>query len=313
MKHSLDKDRCFLKWHNRRGIAHVISRDYRWFKEQYLPAIERLERADMKKDRLLLGWCYYMIGDIHDFNECPKAAIKAYRKSYEVYPHGEALREMGNMHERMGYYKKAKSLLKKALQMNPDDEWAKWDYEFLSMSGAPLYGKNDRNWQARELLAQDKPAAALKLLDKKRSVQALQIKACAYGMLNDTEATLEQWRRIADGKEKIEVADADWFFMTDAVWNHADFWGIIAACAKQNRFSYGIWWMLDSLYNTVVPFPAHRRRNSKADLKRCNKRDFLEAQYHIARIRRDVKLAGRLAKQYPKWKEIKALYKKLSS
>ncbi|MEN6308808.1 MAG: tetratricopeptide repeat protein [Anaerohalosphaeraceae bacterium] len=313
MKHSLDQDRSFLKWHNRRGIAHVISRDYRWFKEQYLPAIERLERAGMKKDRLLLGWCYYMIGDVHDFNQCPKAAIKAYRKSYEVYPNGEALREMGNMYERMGYYKKAKSLLKKALQIDAKDELAIMYYNDIDTSGTSLFSKNDQNWQARELLAQDNPAGALKLLDKKRSVQAMQIKACAYGILNDTEAALEQWRRIAGGKEKIEVAYADWFFMTDAVWNHAKFWEKIAICARQNRFAYGIWYMFDSLYDTGVIFPAKQRRNSKADLMRCNECNYLEAQYHIARIRRDVKLAGRLAKQYPKWKEIKALYRKLSS
>ena len=313
MKYSLNKDRKYLTWNNQRGIAHVISRNYFWFKGKYLTAIYRLEDACLKKDRPLLSWCYYMIGDVHDFNNCPKAAIRAYNKSFALdSTNAASLREMGNMYEIIGQYQKAASLLKKAVQIDPDDEYAISDYEdAVNFGGIPLYQNNDIIWQAREYLAQDKPKLVIKLLSKKRSTPARQGTACAYGVLDDTNAALEQWRKIANAKETFEMSYSDWFYMTDTVWNSAELWEIVAQCAKQNRFEYSVWQMSDSLWNKVIQFPSKRKRNSKADLRRCNKLGFLLAQYHIARINRDLKLASKLFKRYPKWLEIETLCKKL--
>lgn len=313
MIHSLEKDRKYLIWNNQRGIAHVVSRGYHWLKDKYLPAIKRIEEADMNKDRYLLNDCYYMIGDIHDFNDCPKAAIKAYKRSFEfASDNAAALREMGNMYERIGQYKKAVSVLRKSLQIDPDNEFAISDYEdAIDSGGTPLYQKKDVCWQAREYLAQDKPNSALRLLDKKRSIPALQINACAYGMLNNTGASIEQWHKIASAKGTVEMTYADWFYMTDSVWNNTAFWELIAQCAKQNRFVYGIWYMNPSLWEKVIPFPKHRKTQSNTDLKRCNRRSFLLAQYHITRINHDLKLASKLFKRYPKWLEVEKLYKKL--
>jgi tetratricopeptide (TPR) repeat protein len=314
MKSSLEKDRTYLNWHNSRGIAFVISRGYRWLKDKYLPAVCRLEKAGYNKDRFLLSDCYYMIGDIHDFNECPKAAIKAYQESFDWCPqNASALREIGTMYERMGHYKKASSILMQSFQIDPDDEWVISEYkDTLDAGGVPLYRKEDICWQARECLAKDRPNSALKLLIKKKTVPARQIMACAYGMLDDTNAAIEQWRKIAKVKDFIEIRYADWFYMADAVWNHAAFWEAIEKCSKENRFTYGIWYCCDSLWEKVIPFPAHRKRGSKLDLKRCNKRSFLLAQYHIARINRDSKLACKLFKQYPDWTDVEALCRKLS-
>jgi tetratricopeptide (TPR) repeat protein len=312
MKHPLENDLKYLKWHNQQGIAHFI-RDYQWFVEKYLPAVHRLEKTGARKDRFLLSTCYYIIGDVYDLIDCPKAAIKAYQKSFKLDPtHSEALREMGNMYETIGQYNKAASLLKKSLKINPTDEFAITDKKYLCSGGTPLYRKKDICWHAREHLAQGKPTAALNVLRNKYTIDALRIKACAYGILDDKDAVLEQWSKIADAKELIEVTFSDWFYLIDVVRNSSEFWETISHCAKQNRFTYGCWYMFDSLYNSVVLFPSHRKRNSKADLKRCNKCNYLLAQYHIARIMRDLKLAGRLLKQYPKWIEIKTLHKKLS-
>ena len=97
MKHSLEKDRKYLRWNNRRGVAWTVGRGYFWFKQRYLPAVCRVERADRKKDRFLLSDCYYQIGDVNGFNNCPLAAIAAYKRSFDLDPtHAEALREMKN-------------------------------------------------------------------------------------------------------------------------------------------------------------------------------------------------------------------------
>lgn len=311
MKYLLEKDRKYLLWNNQRGIAHIISRGYHWFKDKYLPAIKRIEKANLKKDRYLLGWCYYMIGDVHDFNGCPKAAIKAYQKSFLIDPeNAAALREMGSMYDQIGQYKKAVSALNKSLKIDPDDEYfISTLKDGVDFGSTPLYQKKDICWQAREYLAQDKPNSTLGLLDKKRSIPALKIKACAYGVLNDTGAAIKQWRKIANAKGTVEMTYADWFYMTDSVWNSSAFWELIAQCAKQNRFTtFSTLYMNPSLWEKVIPF---RKRNSKAEFERWNKRIFLQGQYHIARINHDLNLASKLFKRYPEWLEVEKLYKKL--
>ena len=319
MKRSLEKDRKYLRWNNRRGIAWITGRGYFWFRQRYLPAVRRVERANRKKDRFLLSDCYYQIGDVHDFNACPLAAIAAYMRSYDLDPtHAEALREMGDMYECIGQYRKAVSVLKKSLKINASAEYTQTDYEFaldlLKDGGPPLYKKDDTCWRARELLARDKPAAALRLLKNKRSIPARQIMACAYGMLNDTDGIIEQWQRIANARGMFETAWADWFYIGDCVWDSAIFWEILADCAKQNRFNYGVWPTTDSLWKTVIPYPPSGRipRKSEAGRLRCNKRRFLTAQYHIARINRDSNLAEGLSRRYTNWPEIRELLERIS-
>ncbi len=312
MKSSLENDRTYLNWYISRGIAYVISRDYRWFKDKYLPAVCRLEKAGLKKDHLLLSDCYYMIGDIHDFNRCPRAAIKAYQKSFEWYPqNAAALREMGVMYETIGYYKKAASLIKKAIRVDPNDDFAVADYNCLCSEGTPLYAKDDLYWQARERLAQDKPNLVLNLLASKRTVEARQIMACAYGMLNDPRSAIEQWRKIAKGNGCIQMWYTDWFYMADSVWENAAFWEIIAQCAKGNRFLHSVWPIFKEL-NESIAASINQTKNPKTHLILSNRYNLLLAQYHIARINHDAKLAQKLFKRYPNWPDIEELYRKLS-
>jgi tetratricopeptide (TPR) repeat protein len=319
MKNSLEKDRKYLNWNNRRGVVWIIGRGYFWFKQRYLTAVRRIERANQKKDRFLLSDCWYQIGDVHDFNDCPLAAITTYKRSFDLNPtHAEALREMGGMYENMGQYRKAVSVLKKSLEINPNDEYAQMDYEFvlnsLKYGGPLLYKRGDLCWRARELLARDRPAAVLRLLKNKRSIPARQIIACACGMLNDTDGIVEQWQRIAKARGMIETGYADWFYIEDCVWGSAIFWEIIADCARQNRFNHGVWPMIDSLWETVIPQPENARplQKGKADKIRHNKRCFLMTQYHIARINRDSKLAQKLFRIYTNWVEIGKLLERIS-
>jgi tetratricopeptide (TPR) repeat protein len=319
MKDSLEKDRKYLRWNNRRAVAWITGRGYFWFKQRYLHAVRRVERANRKKDRFLLSDCCYQIGDVHDFNDCPLAAIAAYKRSFDLDPtHAEALREMGVKYEDIGQYRKAVSVLKKSLKINPGDKNTQMDYEFalnsLKYGGPPLYKKGDTCWRARELLARDRPAAVLRLLKNKRSIPARQITACACGMLNDTDGIIEQWQRIAKARGMIETGYADWFYIEDCVWDNAIFWEIIADCARQNRFNHGVWPMIDSLWETVIPQPANVRsfQKSKADRLRYNKRCFMTAQYHIARINRDSNLAQKLSRRYTNWTEIRKLLEQIS-
>ncbi|MHC4744213.1 MAG: hypothetical protein ACYS8Z_20030 [Planctomycetota bacterium] len=317
MTASLNKDRKYLHWNNQRGISWIISRGYRWFKAKYLPSVRRLEQADLKTDRILLSDCYYQIGDIYDFIDCPKAAIKAYEVSFKLDPtHAEALRELGCMCERIGQYRKAVSVLKKSLNIDPEVEYGICEYEsaVLNYGSPPLYDKNDICWRAREYLAQDKPGTAMRLLSNRRSVPARQVTACAHGVMDDSDGILDQWQRIANAKGSIEMGYADWFYIQDCVWDNAAFWGIIERCARRNRFNYGVWSLFPSLYSTVIKEPPNSRTpQGKAGKLRCNKRILLMSQYRIAHINRDSKLARKLSNRYPNWPEIRELKERLSN
>ena len=317
-KQRFEKDRKYLYWNNSRGIAWIHSRGYRWFMDRYLPAVSRVEKAGFKKDQLLLTVSYYWIGDVHDFNGCPLAAIKAYKRSFEIWDlHSEALRELGGMYEDIGQYKNAVSALKKSVKMNPADKNAVGDYEgaleSLKYGGTSLYEKGDICWQGRECLAKNKPKAALRLLKNRRSIPARQVMACAYGQLGDVEGVVDQWNRIGRGKGEIDVDRIDWFYIGDVLEDNAELCEILARCARDNRFMHlSIWSTFSSLYETVVPFPARRRMMySKADRQRCNKRIFLMTQYNIARIRRDRVLAQKIFDRYPNWVEMGELLEKL--
>ena len=293
----------------------MISRGYVWFKSVYCAYVLELEYKSHQKDYPLLYDCYYMIGDVHDFNESPKAAIKAYRKSLTWENKCScALREIGSMYSYMGELQKALSFLKKSLRIYPNDEVAISDYNYVlflieQQDDTGIYEENDVCWQARERLAQDKPKLALRLLNHKRTMLARQIMANAYAVLNDFDNVLEQWQKIANGKGIIEMRHADWFYLTECVWDSIEFWELLASCVQQKRFDYSIWPMFKSL-EQVIPHPSRRRRSS-ADRSRCLKRVYLLTQFHVARLKHDYALANKMALRYPKWPEIQKLAAKL--
>lgn len=64
--------------------------------------------ARTAEDRRLLSGAYYVVGDIHDFNGAPRAAISAYRRSLRFDPsEAAAWREIGGMLDRMGHRTRA--------------------------------------------------------------------------------------------------------------------------------------------------------------------------------------------------------------
>ncbi len=57
-----------------------------------LKRAENLLESNNKHDQL--SDAYYVLGDIHDFNGAPKAAIKSYQKSIELSPSSGSWREL---------------------------------------------------------------------------------------------------------------------------------------------------------------------------------------------------------------------------
>jgi len=318
MKTSLEKDRKYVYWHTHRSLSCAMNLGYAWFKTRYRPALLRLEQANYKKDRVLLGDSYCLIGEIHFMNGCPKAAAKAYQKCLEYTPnHVYAMKELAERYEEIGSYEKCMSVLIELLHVDPV-EFNRYLYRDALDSFVdnlpPFYENTDIYWQAREKLAQDKPKSVLRLINKKRTTKARQLKACAYAAMGDSQGCLDQWGQIANLKGSIEMTYGDWFYIEDYVWNGSAFWEIMLSCAKQNRFDSGVMPYFESIWNECRQDPGKIDifNESKAQRIRRNKRMALLSQYHISRTNRDLKLAEKLLKRHPNWPEFIELKEKLS-
>jgi len=295
------KDVSFLtRWGNR-GIAKIHGQGFDFLKDDFLPAIERLaENAKTKVEKEVVADSYYFLGDIYDFNDAPKAAIRAYRKGITFFPYPDYAsgfhREIGHMHDTMGKYKTAIKYIKKALKIYEDDEHAQSDLEFaelsLKRSDPPLYKAADWKWAANELLAQNKPKKALQVLLKRKSVKAAQLRARAYGILNDQEDQLDEWKKIEKLKSLIEFDYADWFFLCEKNFESVEFWKVLHSLRK--RISEGgIFIHHDSLYeNYYQQLGSKRLRNEIIG-------------YQIAKFSKNAINLKRLSKKYPKWLEPK--------
>jgi hypothetical protein len=107
---TLAQARRIVRSTSRGGIARVHGKGCAWFRSRLLPALRILERTTRtREDRRWLSGAYYVVGDIHDFNHAPRAAIAAYRKSLRFAPEqAAAWREIGGMLGHMGDHARAR-------------------------------------------------------------------------------------------------------------------------------------------------------------------------------------------------------------
>lgn len=316
------KDISYIQWHASRGVSWMHGRGYRWFKDDFYPRVLRLEAvASSRSDRATLSVAWYLIGDIHDFNEAPKAAIRAYRKSVQFNPgHGEAYRELGSMYTGMGKYRAAIRHCERAVALNPRDVYSVDGLNDarleLARDEAPLFKADDWSWQTRELLARRQFRKALRELEGRKSVLAMQYRACALAGLNKKDETLAEWRRIARAKRAIKLNWVDWYFITDVVFDEPDFWRSILDCRnrfwhRDGGFRYGTSWGFASLREIVFPRDESVGWESAAYRRRIERMHKAYTQYQLARTSKDVALARRLAKKYPNWPEAASLVPRL--
>jgi len=299
------KDISFLTRWDKRGLAKIHGKGFEFVRGEFLPAIERLaEKAKTKTEKGLVADSYYYLGDIHDFNHAPKAAIRAYKKGITFFPHPNHAegfhREIGNMYCHMGKYKTAIKHIKKALSIYEDDECVQGDLEcvewYLKKGNPPLYKVGDWKWEVNELLAQTKARKALQILLKKRSLKAALFRARAYGVLYEAYSQLNEWKKIQKMAGPVEFEYADWFFLMDNNDDSVEFWKILYAIRK--RIQLGVFVSYESLYMNY-PRLGINRKNSEA------------ISFIIAILSKDVSKLKQLSKKYPKWLEPKQELEKL--
>ncbi len=285
------------------GIAGVYSRGYRWVHGTLEPAVRRLDTARARADRRLASYGYYLLGDVHDFNHAPHAAIREYQKCLALEPaEAAAWREIGTCYQEMGNCRLALRALRRSIALDPQDEYAKSEMELLEEHGArSLYTAGDRVWQAAEHLARGRFRPALGMLGRRCTTAARLQRARILGAMGDTDGVIREWRRL-DGQltapwratwkkhrtvRGAELEPGDWFFLPEAVWNDPEFWGLQ-------------WRLRGRLFGASHP-------------PRCgNEDDFFapfaaKLRFHLARTRENARAAKHLSCQYPEWKVARAL------
>lgn len=283
------------------SVAVLNNRGYAWVVANYLPALERFARgARSREDRRFASDGFYALGDLHDFNEAPLAAMRAYRRSAAL--HGGsfgAWRELGGMLASIGRFDEARRALERALRIAPDDASARTDLDTLLEMPRFLhrYREGDVLWSACEALARQQPRRALELLGSRRSARARLIRARALGAQGDVEGVVQEWQGLARTRGTVVLSWGDWFFLPMDARRRAELWEAISALGE--RLGSGVFENLSSL-------PAQDAGHD-AFVSNC----LLTARFHAARIRKDLRAARALLREHPEWQAAAALVERL--
>lgn len=284
------------------GVAWPQLQDYKWFKEILIPYITFYEKSYSKENELISD-CYYVIGDVFDLNKAPMKAIESYKKSIQVDKNNSAaFRELANMYRNIGEYKNALLYINKSLELDPDDEYAvsdkEWIQEFIDEKSDPFFKKGDLIWECDELLANSEPEKALELLKNKRKTAFRIAKARCYGALFDFRNYMKEWEGILQNSDKFEINSSDWFYMPDEIYENSKIWKILLKLNK--RIIDSTFVSYDSLlfdYGDILNFKEMRK---------------LICEFNIYSCEKNLTELKKLKAQFPKWIEIDEEIKELS-
>ena len=271
-----------------------------WVKRVYVPSLNVLAKSRRRYDQRLASIGYYVLGDVHDFNDAPKAAIRAYRRSISLCEeHGAAWREMGILLDGMGHHRRARNALQKAVALAPDDDLAKSELDGFSAQppddDSALYKSGDPYWESSELMARGWLTQALARVVRRQGTKACRWRARIYGAMEERERVLREWKRMVGRSETFEVRYPDLFFLPKSVWDSPDFWCILWKLRPQIAN-----WMTFDFHDSLFDAGVTGRKHVD-----------LYLQYHLARTRRDLAAARKLTKACPTWQEARVLVRRL--
>ncbi len=304
MNSKVSKARKLLKSCIRGKVPYVYGQGYRWVHRQFIPALQLLGSRGSKQDHPLIADGCYLLGDVHDFNGAPKAAIRAYRQCLSWDSRvGAAWREIGSMLERLGNFRAARSSLRKAVALDPEDEFAQMDLKALEEGRvASVYHLGDPLWSSSELLAQGRIKAAMVALARHTSVKARQARARILAACGESNLAIEEWSKIAKSSEPVEMMGADSFYTVDLLRDSAPFWELISRIAP--RAQHGWWPIPDDLWKVILGGKRGKAKR-QLDAKSLRKGIRVFSQYHVARITNDKRSMLMLVHKYPGWSEPK--------
>jgi len=274
-----------------KGVGGNHHKGYRWLTRTFIPALLRAENDTLSPhQKMCLADAYYVLGDIHDFNNAPKAAIAAYSKSIEILPSCGAWREMGGMLANMdGHQVKAVQCLEMALSIDPDDEYATVDLEYLKSDfSEPLYHEHDPYWQVRELLAVSELDDALDLLFGDDSLVGMMHRARVLGALGNVQGYMTELNKVKLKNCRFELEYGDWFYLPDDLYDTADYWKLMIE--------------ISLLLDPGVSLSDSSFSDHYSNLLQGKSTELLMFQFHYYRCTRNYSEIRRLNEAYPKWR-----------
>lgn len=294
----MDKEQLilFLTEVEQNGIALLHAKGYHWFKSEFLP---HLKLADMLlPDAVeLMADCWYLVGDIHDFNGAPLQAVDAYKKALEYDDDVDgAYREIAYMYEQVGRYTEALDYINKALEKLPDDEEL-MDVkasiqDSINYTTEPFLTDQNMVWKLSELLAEGNliPVVqkVLELEQPERNV--LQCLAQAYGAEGKETLYWETWQQIMKASGNLELGYSDWFYMPLSIFNSKKWWNFLKTIAKEVHVAEFV--EFDSLYEH------YEAQLSQAEMIG------LIADFQLYKLAKDHNSIQALAQKYPLWEEV---------
>lgn len=291
--------KAFLAEVEEDGIALLHSRGYQWFKSEFLPYLN-LGDTLLADQVELLADCWYLVGDVYDFNGTPIKAIESYKKALEYDDDVDgAYREIANMYEQIGQYTEALEYINIAIEKMPEEEELLDDkasiQDSINYTVEPYLTAKNQAWTLSEQLAQGEVEAVVQTIAALESpnIAVLQCLAKAYGMELKKEAYLKTWERILQTEGNMTLNYADWFYMPRSIYNNEKIWLLIKELSP--RVNEAIFIEFDSLsehYSEVL--------SQAEELS-------LICDFQIHRITKNQAALKELAAQYPLWEEVQEL------
>ena len=247
----------------------------------------------MRRDRCVAAQAFYLLGDCHDLNGAPRAAIRAYQRALVLDPkRSDAWREIAAMLENMGELKRSRRALLRAQSLARRDDLIVGDLErveWAMFNRVPaMFSEGSWLWAASEQLAAGRPRRALGLLGRKRNIKARLMRSRCYGALGDCDGAVREFAAIAKAKGTVQLRHADWYYtLQGPVADSADLWRLM------------LWKIRRKLEGGSFNYPTTLWDVDVSEPKRFE----LYARFQLARCEGDPDALLALAGKYPLWRE----------
>lgn len=204
-----------------KGIDHLHQQGYIYLKQSLQPALKQVSHGT---DALIVGEIYCLMADLHDLNGAPLQALQFYQKAITFDTNWAApYQEVARVLAQVGRYFEAFQYINKAIAADPHDanlisEKQKYQDD-MNYDVEPLYTKENEIWKWAELLAQEEFAKVIQqiLAKKTNGIENLKCLNRAYGALEKVDLYLENWQKMEEREEELELEDADWFYMPQSL------------------------------------------------------------------------------------------------
>lgn len=294
----MDKEQvqAFLEQAENEGIATLYSKGYQWFKSQYLPLLNLADTL-LPNNVELIADCWYLVGDIYDFNRAPNKAIEGYKKALEYDDEVDgAYREIAHMYEQTGHYQEALQYINLALERMPDDEElmdAKASIQdSINYTVEPYLTENNQLWKFSEQLANGEIEQVIEAINGIAAPEknVLQCLAQAHGAKEELNLYMETWERIKVAKGALELNYADWFYMPLSIYNQSKIWDLIKSLSPQIK-------LMDCIdFDSLNEHYGEQLSMAEEAALICN--------FHRYRVGNDKTAIKELAAKFPLWEEV---------